>query len=436
MQHLPRARGSYCGSQNRTSARLIVAELQGEVAGTEYHASAVSTPYRPHLAPRELTILGLMNRGLTDAQIAKRLGLTRAGAAASVGRIRIKFGGGTRNDVVGRARALEIISAPKSGGLQLPRGFQPRNVRLTPHLTDRERQVLDLMNLGLTNAEIAQRLDVTLPSANSYVTNVRTRIGGSTRFEVVRRARELKLVKTSAKGGLQEISLTAFQRRVLELAAQHLTNRQIGRRLRRNLDAVTDALKYARKKLAVKTTVEAIDRAVDLGLLSIPKQKDAPNPFSARECEILDGLFAGLMHREIADALGITIGNVGGRIQQMKSKVRARNIEELLDEVERLRLYVPRRPRKQLVARETLSKRRSVSYGIQVFTPRQIDVIEAFTRRPKALLPEIASELGISPNTLQGHLTNIRQRLGVNKSCDVAEEAFKLGIVRMRRRST
>ncbi|MHB8432265.1 MAG: LuxR C-terminal-related transcriptional regulator [Candidatus Tyrphobacter sp.] len=472
----------------------------------------MSTAYRPHLAPRELTILDLMNRGLPDAQIAQRLGLTRGGAAAAVGIIRRKFGGGTRYDVVSRARAMGIVRVPKDGGLKPPRRVRPRNVQLStternvlalmnrgldnaqiakrlrigersaqtyahrigsklgggsrfevvqaarrlglvrtlgrtgpatpgpvrsnaPHLTRRELDVLELMNRGLTNGQIAEALGVTLSSANSYVTNVRTRIGGATRYEVVQRARQLHMVKAPANGGLQEMALTPFQKRVLELAAQHLTNTQIGKRLRRTLDAVTDALKYSRKKLGVKTTVDALDRAVDLGLLTIPKQMDAPNPFSQRELDILEGLFAGLMHREIAAELGITIGNVGGRIQQMKSKVRAHDIDELLDEVERLRLYTPRQPRKRLIAREVLAKRRSASHGVKVLTPRQIDVIEAVARRPNALLPEVASDLGISPNTLQGHLTNIRQRLGVHKSRDVAEEAFKLGIVRMRPRA-
>jgi DNA-binding NarL/FixJ family response regulator len=420
MQHLPSACGSHCGGKGSAPARLIVT-TQGGIAGAEYKRDAVSTGYCPHLAPRELTILELMNAGWSDAQIAKRLCLTKGSASASVGRIRLKFGGGARYDIVQRARALGLVHKPKDGGLQPPRRTHPRNVHLTsternilelmnrgldnaeigervgiaarsaqtyahrigsklgggtrfevvqaarrlglvrtlartgptapepvrpnaPHLTRRELDVLDLMNRGFTNGQIAEALGVTFSSANSYVTNVRTRIGGTTRYEVARRARQLLLVKTPADGGLQEIALTPFQTRVLELAAQHLTNTQIGKRLRRTLDAVTDALKYARKKLGMKTTVEALVRAVDLGLLTIPKQTDAPNPFSQRELDILEGLFAGLMHREIADELGITIGNVGGRIQQMKSKVRAHDVEELLDEVERLRLYTPRQP--------------------------------------------------------------------------------------------
>lgn len=436
MQHLPCACRSNRRGKSRAPPRLTVTS-QGGLAGAEYKRVAVSTGYRPHLAPRELTILDLMNAGLTDAQIAKRLRLTKGSASASVGRIRLKFGGGARYDVVQRARALGILRTPKGGGLQPPRRArgQRRAPSRRPHLTRRELDVLDLMNRGLTNGQIAKALGVTLSSANSYVTNVRTRIGGTTRFEVVQRARQLQFVKTPANGGLQEIVLTPFQTRVLELAAQHLTNTQIGKRLRRTLDAVTDALKYARKKLRVKTTVEALDRAVDLGLLTIPKQTDAPNPFSQRELDILEGLFGGLMHREIAAELGITIGNVGGRIQQMKSKVRAHDIEELLDEVERLRLYTPRRPRKRLIARDVLAKRRSASHGVKVLTRRQIEVIEAVARHPDAVLPEIALDLGISPNTLQGHLTNIRQRLGVHKSRDVAEEAYKLGIVRMRKRA-
>src|SRR5579875_1987015 len=153
-----------------------------------------------------------MNQGLTDAQIAKRLNLTRGSAAASVGRIRLKFGGGARHDVVTRARTLGIIRAPKGSAAKPPARAQTRSARRsaaqrampsTPCLTACELQVLDLMNRGLSNGEIAVKLGVTLPSVNSYVTNVRTRIGGATRFEVVRRAREMKLVKTPKSGSLQ-----------------------------------------------------------------------------------------------------------------------------------------------------------------------------------------------------------------------------------------
>jgi DNA-binding NarL/FixJ family response regulator len=82
-----------------------------------------------------------------------------------------------------------------------------------------------------------------------------------------------------------------------------------------------------------------------------------------------------------------------------------------------------------------LAKRQPTSHGVKVLTERQIDVVEAFARRPTALLPEIAFELGISPNTLQGHLSDIRQRLGVHSSRDIAEAAIALGVVRARGRA-
>jgi DNA-binding NarL/FixJ family response regulator len=369
-----------------------------------------------------------MNQGLTDAQIAKRLNLTRASAAASVGRIRIAFGGGTRYDAVARARALGIISPPKDGGRPAALPEAPG----TPILGPDELQLLDLMSRGLSNIEIAKKLRVTRTAVHSRVHKVKGRIGGATRFEVVTRAREMKLVQTPKEGGLHAIMLTPFRRRVLELAAQHLTNTQIGRRLRRTTDAVTEAQKYTRKMLGVRTTTEAIDRAVELGLLTIPKQKDAPNPFSKREHDIIEGLFADLTHQEIADAHGLKIGSVGTRIQHMKSKLRVTTTDELLDEVKRLRLYVPRQPRKRLVSRDTLLRRNTVSQGIQGLTERQIDVIEACARHPKGLNAEMAADLGISKHTLEGHLLKIRQRLGVYKTRDIPEEALNRGIIRRR----
>jgi len=151
-----------------------------------------------------------------------------------------------------------------------------------------------------------------------------------------------------------KITLTPLQTRVLELAAQHLTNTQIGP-IRRNLDAVTDVLKYARKTGRQDQTGGYRPRR-RLAVTLYSEQKDVRNPFSAREFDILEGLFAGLMYREIADVLGISIGNVGGRIRQMKRKVRAHATEELLDEVQRLHLYEPKRRVKHFVAREVLSK--------------------------------------------------------------------------------
>ncbi len=56
-------------------------------------------------------------------------------------------------------------------------------------LTDREREVLGLMARGLTNGEIAERLDISFATAKSHVSAIIGKLGVETREEAVRRWR-------------------------------------------------------------------------------------------------------------------------------------------------------------------------------------------------------------------------------------------------------
>jgi len=50
-------------------------------------------------------------------------------------------------------------------------------------LTSREREVLDLLRLGLTNEEIAQRLGISLDGAKYHVSQILSKLGVATRDE-------------------------------------------------------------------------------------------------------------------------------------------------------------------------------------------------------------------------------------------------------------
>jgi DNA-binding NarL/FixJ family response regulator len=62
-----------------------------------------------------------------------------------------------------------------------------------PELTEREREILDLVARGLTNAEIARRLVVSDKTVRNHVSNVFTKLHVSGRAEAVARARDAGL---------------------------------------------------------------------------------------------------------------------------------------------------------------------------------------------------------------------------------------------------
>jgi len=62
-----------------------------------------------------------------------------------------------------------------------------------PGLTEREREVLDLVARGLTNAEIARRLVVSDKTVRNHVSNVFTKLQVAGRAEAVARARDAGL---------------------------------------------------------------------------------------------------------------------------------------------------------------------------------------------------------------------------------------------------
>jgi ATP/maltotriose-dependent transcriptional regulator MalT len=88
------------------------------------------------------------------------------------------------------------------------RNTTPRgpSVTPTPHsrerpvddsLTDREREVLELIAAGLSNREIAARMYVATSTIKSYTNSIFRRLGVSSRTQAVAEARALNLLPTS-----------------------------------------------------------------------------------------------------------------------------------------------------------------------------------------------------------------------------------------------
>jgi DNA-binding NarL/FixJ family response regulator len=82
----------------------------------------------------------------------------------------------------------------RSLGARVPRGARPATRRNVGGLTDRELDVLDLLDEGLRNADIAERLHLSRKTVGNHVSAILAKLGASSRLEAVRRARDLSAV--------------------------------------------------------------------------------------------------------------------------------------------------------------------------------------------------------------------------------------------------
>jgi DNA-binding CsgD family transcriptional regulator len=82
----------------------------------------------------------------------------------------------------------------RSIGARVPRGVRASTRANVGGLTDREVEVLDLLDEGLRNAEIAARLHLSEKTVGHHVSAILAKLGASSRTEAVRRARDLAAV--------------------------------------------------------------------------------------------------------------------------------------------------------------------------------------------------------------------------------------------------
>jgi len=78
--------------------------------------------------------------------------------------------------------------------LQAEKDAQQQNLKLVEPLTRREIEVLRLITEGLSNKEIAQKLDISLRTVKFYGTSIYSKLGISGRTQAIRKAKELGLV--------------------------------------------------------------------------------------------------------------------------------------------------------------------------------------------------------------------------------------------------
>lgn len=91
---------------------------------------------------------------------------------------------------------FSVVNWPYPQEPQTPQneGSSPTNQNLAEPLSKRELEVLQWIEQGLSNAEIAARLVVAPSTVKTHINNIYTKLGAGSRTQALRRAKELKLL--------------------------------------------------------------------------------------------------------------------------------------------------------------------------------------------------------------------------------------------------
>jgi two-component system response regulator NreC len=104
---------------------------------------------------------------------------------------------GARGYVLKEAEEADLLNAVRTvsaGGTYLQPELGARLLTGSSPLTDREREVLRLLALGHTNAEVAQQLHLSVRTVETHRANIQSKLGSTSRADLVRHASESGLI--------------------------------------------------------------------------------------------------------------------------------------------------------------------------------------------------------------------------------------------------
>lgn len=89
-------------------------------------------------------------------------------------------------------RTAQVMKKTNGASLSLAQQQQPDSEGRSELLTAREMEILELIDLGLTNQQIATRLSLALHTVKNHVHNLLTKLGVGTRAEAASMTRALR----------------------------------------------------------------------------------------------------------------------------------------------------------------------------------------------------------------------------------------------------
>jgi len=188
-------------------AKALVGEPGLRVCGTA--ASAEQLLGECHRVDPSVVLLDMAVPGASEAAVALRLshpglrivalgmhGEDDVVACAEVGIVGYVDRDASLTDLIATVRSVangELLCTPRIAARLMRRvgelANQPGSPREPTRLTRRELEVVALIDEGLSNKEIAQRLNIELPTVKHHVHNVIEKLGVRSRVQAAARAR-------------------------------------------------------------------------------------------------------------------------------------------------------------------------------------------------------------------------------------------------------
>jgi len=204
------------------------------------------------IAPRFLVVLRLLNNGLTDEQIGKRLGLSVLTVRDYLGDMRPLFRCNTRYELVRAARRRGVIPTPRVD-------------RVRPvSLTTLETRIITLARQDLGDTAIARSLRKTRDSVKGVFANARRKLGASNRYDAIDKAHALGLITGPTFTHVRN-PLSERECEIIEGLDSGLSRAQIGAELGISRHAVQYRIILLRAKLRVNDDVQLLDAVYDRG---------------------------------------------------------------------------------------------------------------------------------------------------------------------------
>ncbi len=163
-------------------------------ARTGAEALELVTTFRPDVALVDLFLVGESGADVCDS-IRRASPATRVLLISGAGRMSpaAARAAGASGFVSKDLEAREVARAVRMVGLGMTM-FAPTAEQPVPLLTEREREVLDLIAAGSTNREIAQRLYLSPHTVKEHTSVLYRKLGARNRAEAVQRAQRVGLL--------------------------------------------------------------------------------------------------------------------------------------------------------------------------------------------------------------------------------------------------